>query len=101
MCLAMMTRQALPKALRLDLEPQFRGRRVFIGPHPSGLAANGAAAAIAGHFVDVRSGGNAAFLDSTSNRSRNGRYEGWRTLHPCGFVRARKPAVAENPNSST
>ena len=55
MCLGMNPDQLKPeRALRLDLEPQFRGPPGQARPHPSGLAAMAAAAAIAGHFVDIR-----------------------------------------------
>ena len=55
MCLAMNPDKLQPRrALRLDLEPQFRGPPGLQGPHPPGVAAMAAAAAIAGRFVDVR-----------------------------------------------
>ncbi len=42
MCLAMNDDRLKPgRALRLDLEPQFRGPAGLQGPHPSGLAGNG------------------------------------------------------------
>ena len=42
MCLGMNPDQLSPaRALRLDLEPQFRGAPGTARPHPSGLAANG------------------------------------------------------------
>jgi 3-isopropylmalate/(R)-2-methylmalate dehydratase large subunit len=42
------------RALRLDLEPQLRGAPGRGRAHAPGLARDGRAAAIAGHFVDVR-----------------------------------------------
>ena len=55
MCLAMNPDKLdAGRTLRLDLEPQFRRPPGLQGPHPSGSPAMAAAAAIAGHFVDVR-----------------------------------------------
>jgi len=55
MCLAMIPTNSMPRrALRLDLEPQLRRPPGLQRPHAPLSPAMAAAAAIAGHFVDIR-----------------------------------------------
>ena len=77
MCLAMNPDKLKPgRALRLDLEPQFRGPPGIQGPHPSGVASNGGGGSDRRAFCRHQ-GVAIAFLASTSSHCRSDSLSSW------------------------